>query len=411
MAAVTARNLAAAAFVVLCLAGSIWYFVPREPPPWSAPERALLQTLSLASLPTLPEDPTNAVADDPAAVAFGERLFFDPRLSGNGAVSCATCHQPALGFTDGKPKGEAIGTSRRHTPSIAGSAYSPWLYWDGRKGSLWAQALAPLEDPDEHGSDRAAVARLIAQDAAHRADFERLFGPLPDVTEPEAAARVFVGVGKALAAFERRIGFPTTRFDRYVAAVLANDMALARETFGGDETWGLRIFVGKGQCTQCHNGPLLTNHEFHNTGVISAPGELPDRGRIDGWRALEADPFNCLGPYSDDSTRACTEHRFARAGADLLGAMRTPSLRNVAQTAPYMHGGQLATLREVIRHYDAAPPAMIGHNEIKPLGLNRRERAQLEAFLHTLTATPTLPDHGPNRPTVIETTHTAGIDG
>lgn len=367
-----------------------WQLAPHEPPPWSDAERAVLRSLSLASLPPLPADAANAVADQPAAALLGQRLFFDPRLSGNGAVSCATCHQPALGFTDGLPQGQGIGTANRHTPSILGSAYSPWLYWDGRKNSLWSQALAPLEDPQEHGGHRDDHARLISDDDHYRASYEQIFGPLPDLTQPHASTAVFVNIGKALGAFQRRIQIPNTRFDDYVASVLGEPAAKQQQAFSNDEIRGLRLFIGKAQCVQCHNGPLLSNHEFHNTGVLAAPGQLPDRGRIDGWRQLEADPFNCFSDYSDDPQPVCAEQRFARSGAELLGAFRTPSLRNVAQTAPYMHRGQLATLGEVIAHYDRAPPAMIGHNEIKALKLSRRERAQLEAFLHTLTGMPAI---------------------
>ena len=137
---------------------------------------------------------------------------------------------------------------------------------------------------------------------------------------------------------------------------------------------------------QCHNGPLLTNNEFHNTGVISAPGDVPDKGRAVGVRQVLETPFNCLGPYSDAERDDCVELEFVATGPHLVGAMRTPSLRNLERTAPYMHQGQLATLADVLRHYNEAPPAMIGHSELEPLGLDRRELAQLEVFLETLSA-------------------------
>jgi cytochrome c peroxidase len=388
------------ALLLSCLAagligGAVWYLsAPGDPAPWSEAETALLRSLWLGSLPPLPPDPSNRVADDPAAARLGERLFFDARLSANGEVSCATCHQPARGFTDGLAKGRGLGVTRRHTPGIAGSAYSPWLYWDGRKTSLWAQALAPLEDPLEHGGLRSDLVRLVVEDDAYSQALEDVFGPLPSISDPEGITTLFVWLGKAIAAYERLIRYPESRFDRYVDAVLRGD-GEAAEILDPAEIRGLKVFIGAGQCIQCHNGPLLTNHEFHNTGVLSAPGAVPDRGRIDGWRAAATDPFNCLGPYSDDPQPACDELRFARTGPELLGAFRTPTLRNVAQTAPYMHAGQIATLREVIRHYDRAPPAMIGHNEAKPLRLGPRQRADLEAFLHTLDGAPPLPELPP----------------
>jgi cytochrome c peroxidase len=177
-----------------------------------------------------------------------------------------------------------------------------------------------------------------------------------------------------------------SRFDSYVEAVIRGDAELQRKILTDDEVVGLQLFIGEAGCTQCHNGPLFTNHEFHNTGVISFPGEVPDKGRVAGVREVMADPFNCRGDFSDAATKHCAELDFARSGPDLIGAVRTPSLRNLENTAPYMHKGQLQSLRDVLEHYNEAPLAMIGHNEAKPLGFNRRELGQLEAFLNALAA-------------------------
>jgi cytochrome c peroxidase len=409
---------AAAGLTVLLVSLAWWHRGAVEPHTWDAQELAMLRSLLLDSLPPLPSEPSNAVADDPRAAAFGHRLFFDPRASANGAISCATCHQPTRRFTDGLRKGRAIGESQRNTISLVGAAWSPWLYSDGRKDSLWSQALSPLEDPAEHGATRMQLARLIAGDPDYRPAYEALFGPLPDVGERErfpdgaspvgdAAQRrawhrmspadrrlvdlVFSNIGQAIAAYERLLAPGPARFDRYVQAALEGDREAQARTFTPEEAAGLRLFIGEARCTECHNGPLLTNNEFHHTGVLSAPGELPDRGRVAGLRDLRADPFNCEGAFSDDPGRDCPELRFARTGPELLGAFRTPSLRNLEGTAPFMHKGQLATLRDVIEHYDRAPLSMIGHNEAKPLSLSRRERAQLVAFLETLSAPPATP--------------------
>lgn len=386
----------------------------REPAPWTEPEIALLESLWIGSLPPPPPDHSNAVADDPLAAQLGERLFFDPRMSADGRISCASCHQPERHFTDGLPKGRGIGESNRNTQSIVAAAYSPWLYWDGRRDSLWAQALTPLEDPAEHGWNRMALARLLASDTDYRARYEQIFGALPDLTDgaryPPAASplsadaavrrawdsmssedqhavnKVFANAGKAIAAFERRVQPERTRFDDYVEAVLAQDAQAAASVFNQREVRGLRLFIGRGECIQCHNGPLLSNQEFHNTGVLSAPGDLPDHGRAAGLRQVRANPFNCLGRYSDDPQRRCQELQFARSGPDILGAMRTPSLRNLQGTAPFMHKGQIGDLAAVLEHYNRAPLAMIGHNEAEPLGLGQRDLAELEAFLQTLAA-------------------------
>lgn len=393
--------------------GACWFPGKCAPTQWTPAEIQMLRSLSLDALPSPPTDPSNSVADTPRAASLGHRFFFDPRLSVNGKVACATCHQPERRFSDGMPKGRAIGTSRRNTLSIVASAYSPWLYWDGRKDSQWSQALAPLEDPAEHGGNRMQYARLIADDPTYRNAYEELFGPLPDFSDrqrfPSAATPlhnsqwqdawqamnaddqnsvndVFANIGKAIAAYERLLVPGPSRFDRYVKAVLSSDSDAQNEIFSPDEAKGLRLFIGKARCTECHNGPLFTNNEFHNTGVLSLPGELPDRGRSDGVRTVKADPFNCMGPHSDAEKENCAELRFVRTGEELIGAMKTPSLRNLAGTAPFMHKGQMATLTEVLEHYNQAPDALIGHNEAEALGLSRRELGQMEAFLDTLSA-------------------------
>jgi len=381
--------------------------------PWTDAEKVLIRSLWLETLPPLPEDPSNAVADSPLAVDMGHALFFDKRLSVNGAFSCASCHRPELNFTDGLDKARALGHSRRNTPSIAGLAYSPWLYWDGRRDSLWAQALSPLEDPEEMGNNRLNIARLIMEDPDYREQYAGLFGEVPDFSNrnrfPDNAGpgstetwdqawrlmneddrrqvnRVFANVGKAIASYERLMVPGVSRFDEYASAVLNND-ADADNLLTATEKKGLRLFIDKGRCMECHNGPLFTNNEFHNTGIISYPGDLPDRGRVDGLRQVRKDPFNCLGAYSDAAQGQCPELVYAREGIELIGAFKTPSLRNLAKTAPYMHKGQIATLTDTIRHYNDSPLAMIGHNEAEdPLGLLPFERKQVEAFLLTLQA-------------------------
>ena len=347
---------------------------------------AVLQSLSIESLEPLAADPTNAVADDPRAAELGHALFFDPRLSANGGISCSTCHQPLRNFTDGLPKGQAIGTSKRNTPSIVGTAYSPWLYWDGRRDSQWSQALSPLEDANEHGTNRQQVLEVISSDPVYADMYRDIFGELPDMTDVVAVNIAFANLGKAFAAYERLLQPGPADFDEYVAALQADDTARQAELLSDDEVVGLQLFIGKADCTQCHNGPLFTNNEFHNTGVISFPGELPDKGRALGVREVVTNEFNCSGSYSDDASRRCLELDYARTGPELIATFRTPSLRNLQDTAPFMHKGQLPTLFAVLQHYNEAPLAMIGHNEAKPLKLRDSDLRQLEAFMLTLSS-------------------------
>ena len=376
---------------------------------WTAAERALLRSLSLASLGPLPADPSNRYADDARAATLGHRLFFDAALSANGRVSCASCHLPDRDFQDGKPLAEGAGTTARRTMPIAGTAHSPWQFWDGRADSQWGQALGPLESAVEHGGSRTQYAHHVA--ARYGDEYTALFGALPDLgglpahagpvadtawrgawaripaARREDISRVYANIGKAIAAYERRIGFAPARFDRYVAAEMAGRPHTAESALSPDERAGLRLFIGKGSCVNCHNGALLTDNSFHNTGVPLPRTALPpDSGRATGVRQALAGEFNCTSRHSDAKPEDCQELRFAVTdGEELVRAYKTPSLRNVAERAPYMHAGQLASLADVVAHYDRAPAAPSGHSELKRLRLSRPEQRQLEAFLRTLS--------------------------
>jgi cytochrome c peroxidase len=398
----TNRILSAA---VLTLVAAIATVTASSGDGWTSAQLEELRSMSLAELEPLPRDPTNRVADDPRAADLGRRLFFDTRLSSNGRVACSTCHQPDRAFQDGTALATGVGTTARRTMSIAGMARSPFLFWDGRKDSLWAQALGPLESPVEHGGTRAQYAHVVADSYAR--DYEQLFGALPDlsrvprsagpVPDGEAAlawsvlsslqrddvTRVFVNVGKAIAAYERRIAFGASRFDKYVAALASGQPGPSLLT--PDEVTGLRLFIGKANCTQCHNGPLFTSNEFHNTGVAPRPELAIDHGRLAGATAVLNDEFNCRSQWSDARER-CSELEFIVTGEHTLDrAYKVPTLRNVAERAPYMDAGQFATLAEVLDHYNRAPAAMTGHSELRPLRLKPLEMRQLEAFLRTLT--------------------------
>jgi cytochrome c peroxidase len=349
---------------------------------WTTEEVGLLSSLSLRELGSAPADPTNRVAEDPRAAEFGRQLFFDTRLSANGQVSCATCHIPEKEFQDGIPLAKGVGVTNRRTMPIAGMAHSPFLFWDGRKDSLWAQALGPLESPVEHGGSREQYAKVIA--THYRADYEGLFGTMPVLSTRDAATAVFVNLGKAIAAYERTIDYAPSRFDRYADAL--QDTGRAPEgVLSPDEVAGLRLFIGKASCTNCHNGPLLTNNEFHNTGVPARPGLPADSGRLAGADAVLRDEFNCRSRWSDARSK-CAEIDFLVTGDHVLErAFKVPSLRNVAERAPYMHAGQLTTLSEVVDHYNRAPKAPAGHSELEPLRLSAQERRQIEAFLRSLS--------------------------
>jgi cytochrome c peroxidase len=268
--------------------------------------------------------------------------------------------------------------------------------------------LTPLENPLEQAGNRAAYAHYIKARFGDR--YERIFGPLPDLstvpanasplgTDVEKAAwnampdqqaeevnRVFANIGKAIAAFERSIEPPQTRFDRFAIDLASGAQPKGEEAFSPEEVLGLKLFIGKANCVTCHNGPRFTDNSFHNTGVPPVKDLPPDRGRVDAVAQVEEDPFNCFGAFRDGDASACRELRFmVKSGPGLIRAYKTPSLRGAATRPPYMHAGQFSSLDEVVAHYSTAPASVEGVSEVHPLELSDRERAALVAFLKTLS--------------------------
>jgi len=197
--------------------------------------------------------------------------------------------------------------------------------------------------------------------------------------------RVFSNTGKSIAAFERTLLPLENRLDRYVAAILVGQTPTGDATLTQQEIDGFKIFAGKGECIKCHNGPRFTDAFFHNTGVTSPQNPVVDFGRAQAIAQVEADEFNCLGPYSDADPAQCAELRFMSRDMHLFErAYKTPSLRGVADRPPYMHAGQLSDLPSVIEHYNRALPSVSGHSELNPLGLSAKDKADLQAFLEVL---------------------------
>jgi len=264
---------------------------------WTKAEIRILRSLSLSALPPIPISYSNRYADDPFARKLGEKLFFDSRLSGNRKLSCASCHHPDKYFTDGLSRGVGVSATGRNTPTVVGSAWLRWFYWDGRRDSLWSQALIPFEAPNEMGNSRLAVIRFIVEDAHYRQQYESLFskfprqlvtwlsnnqtfrhaGPLGDKKMKDNwyripqnvrkyINRVYTNIGKSIEAYERSLVPKETRFDRYVSFLLGD--VKAKVDISKRELKGIKLFIdaNKTQCLQCHNGPLQTNNDFHNIG-------------------------------------------------------------------------------------------------------------------------------------------------
>ncbi|AWC23574.1 Cytochrome c551 peroxidase precursor [Aminobacter sp. MSH1] len=371
-------------------------------------EKRTIASMALSALAPLPADPTNRFADDPGAAALGATLFFDTGMSRDGNVACGTCHKIDRQFQDDLPRGIGVAQTNRRTMPLAGVARDPFFFWDGRRDSLWSQALVPLENPLEHAGTRTSYAHYIKRRFGER--YERIFRPLPDLdglpasagpfgTPAEQAAwramtvqqrdgvdLVFADIGKAMAAFERSLVHAPTRFDRFADALAKGTAPAGDAVLSEEEEAGLRLFIGKANCSTCHTGPRFTDNHFHNTGVPPVAGLPVDRGRIAVVDEVRADPFNCLGKFRDGGEEACGELRFMqKSSPELVRAYKTPSLRGVADRPPYMHAGQLATLEQVVDHYVRAQASVEGETEIHPLQLSDRERAALLAFLKTLS--------------------------
>ncbi len=356
-----------------------------------------------------PPDETNAVADAPAAAALGGVLFFDAELADHGKVACASCHDPKQQLSDGKPRAEGLALGDRKTPRITFAAFSRWQFWDGRADTLWSQALGPLENAVEMGSDRLYVARHVI--AEHRDAFVAAFpdATLPDFSrlplhgkpgEPtwdaldaadrELVTRLFVDVGKAIAAYERTFRAKPNALDAYAAGDLG--------ALGSAQKQGLSVFIQLG-CMQCHHGPRLTDDAFHVTRMATGRLDgLADRGRIDGIEKLLAAEFGAASRYSDAPFAIDAASNLVSA-PNTLGAFKTPALRGVGSGGPFGHGGQSATLVAVTESYGQnglpeGDPRAFGTAEpwLEPFDVTAQWA--LAPFLVSLTAEPRVPIAG-----------------
>lgn len=334
-------------------------------------------------------DPSNRASGKPAAIELGRRLFFEPRLSGNGSTSCATCHMPERAFQDGRPTGVGLEPVDRNTLSVLDVRTRRWFGWDGANDNLWSQSIRPLLDVREMNSSAARIARLVREERPLRRHYEEAFGTRP-AGDDEA---VLVGVAKALAAYQETLVTGRTPFDEFRDALARNDRNTAAR-YPPAAQRGLRTFIGKGNCSVCHFGPNFTNGEFGDIGIpfFIARGKV-DPGRHGGIQKLKRNRFNLLGPYNDDPQRTtATATRHVISQYRNFGEFRVPSLRNVARTAPYMHNGRLASLRDVVKHYaeiDLDRLHSDGERILRRFSLSETEVEDLIAFLESLSETRT----------------------
>ena len=335
--------------------------------------------------PPLANDPSNRVSGKAEAIALGRALFFDTRVSGNGAISCATCHDPAKSWADGMPRGQGMRQGARNSPSLVNVRFNRWFGWDGGHDSLWAQSLRPILDDAEMGGARAKLAGLLRADGKLSCLYRAAFAREAGAVDEEILA---VDAAKALAAFQETIVSGRSAFDDFRDALQAGSDDRA---YPADARRGLKIFMGSGNCHFCHFGPAFTNGEFADIGVsyFIAPGVV-DAGRHEGIKRLRASADTLLGPFNDDPGRAnATATAFVRAEPRNFGEFRVPGLRDVAASAPYMHNGAKASLHDVVRHYSEVDEERLhteGERIIRPLHLRSSEIDDVVAFLKTLSS-------------------------
>lgn len=297
----------------------------------------------IGPLPTVvPIPPANL--NYAAKISLGEQLYFDGRLSKNNAISCAFCHNPVAGFADPNQTSVGVGGKRggRQAPTVYNTAFNPVQFWDGRAGSLEEQAIGPIHNPVEMAETHEGVVPKIGKIKGYQEQFQKVFGT--DVS--------LQGIAEAIAAYERTVISTNSAFDQFV---LGDPKAM-------DESAqkGMGLFKGKARCILCHNGPNFTDNHFHNLGVPQVGPQAEDLGRF-----------------------YVTRHEHDK------GAFKTPTLRSITETSPYMHDGAFKTLEEVIDFFDkGGNPNPNLSPFMKPLGLSDQEKGDLLAFLKALTGEP-----------------------
>jgi cytochrome c peroxidase len=331
-------------------------------------------------------DPGNAVAGQHPAIELGQQLFFDARLSIDGTMSCSSCHQPLLAFADARKRSRGRQELDRNAPSLWNAVHQRWYGWDGAADSLWAQAIRPILHAHEMDSTPQHVRDTIARDGELACRYRKAFGP----ASQDDAEAVLVNASKAIGAFVGTLQSGRTTFDAFRDALARGD-AKAAARYRLPAQRGLRLFVGRGNCHLCHGGPSFTNGEFGDTGLpfFVRPGVV-DPGRQRGIELLHLSEYNLLSRWSDarDDAAVALKTRQVLPQHRNFGEFKVPSLRNVALTAPYAHDGQLATLDDVVRHYSELNLDRLhadGEQILKPLRLNEGERADLVAFLRSLS--------------------------
>jgi len=331
------KRLAAWTAAVFLVAAGAGTQAATATPPVTETEAYGVGPQPLGPLPAVVAPPANPQSQD--KITLGKMLYFDPRLSKDGTVSCATCHDPAHGWSDAGPTSKGINgqLGGRRAPPVSNAAYNPLQFWDGRAPSLEAQAIGPIANPIEMGFTHDACVACLEGIPAYKETFRAVFGTSPITIDQ---------VGMAIAAYERTVVTTDSPFDRYARGDLAALTPLERQ--------GLEIFNGKGHCSACHWGPNFSDGRFHDLGIVQSGPLAADAGRYD----VTKNPKD-------------------------KGAFKTPTIRDAGRRAPYLHTGGEKTLEDVVRLYNAGGGNNDAHLDplVVPLGLSKKEIQALAAFM------------------------------
>jgi cytochrome c peroxidase len=317
--------------------------------------------------PPARKDPSNRASGQPQAIELGRRLFADARMSPVGYIACVTCHQPDRAFTDLKARAHGLADLPRNTPSLFNLSQQRWFGRDGASDSLWLASIRPMLDAREFDGSATTTVKLFVRDPELAACYRKVFG----VSPLHNSERTVVNVGKALAAYQETLVTTRTPFDDFRDATIRGDAAAAHYPEAAQR--GLKLFVGEAKCINCHSGPNFSDDRFHK--VTSGAGGSDD-GRMQGVRSVKSNPFNLTSRYNDDPTRISAQAtRQLVSQSSQRGQFRTPGLRNVTATAPYMHDGKIEFLQSAVQH---------GAPQQGP-ALTAAQTNDLVAFLATLT--------------------------
>jgi cytochrome c peroxidase len=348
----------------------------------------IAQTLSFGPWPpSVAVDSSNRVSGDADAIALGKVLFEATELSIDSTMSCSSCHDRDRSYTTPDPKAIGRIVLTRNSPTVENLAGLRWYGWAGKSDSLWAASIHPIIANAEMAHTAESL-KIALENSAYAADFEAVFGPFA-TQEPE---EVLVNTAKSLAAFMEKLVTPYTAFDAFRDDLQADDFESAG-TYPIAAQRGLKLFLGRGNCAFCHSGPRFSNNEFHDAGVPYFVNDTEvDSGRFGGLQNLLASPYTLDGAWSDDPEKsgAWAVQNVRQSHAD-FGIFRTPSLRGVAGTSPYMHDGSLVDLEAVVQHYNTIDMERLhtdGEAILRPLNLSDQDAADLVAFLRSLSAAP-----------------------